>query len=133
MKTVLMTALAVLSLGLAPAFGAEGNGEPFPYSAPTSATRSTVMAPQFADVGSAAYPNVTGLPGTDLPRLAGDVLPTNGSESEVQTANSLPRGFEEGTVAYAQANQIRTWMLAHAPRATSPAYASVASPRTYGG
>jgi len=42
----------------------------------------------------------------------------------VQTANSLPASFEEGTVAYAQANQVRNWMLAHAVRHT-PAYADV--------
>jgi len=31
----------------------------------------------------------------------------------VQTANSLPPGFENGTVAYTQSRLAQHWMLAH--------------------
>ena len=63
-------------------------------------------------------------------RSPGDVLPTNGSQGPVQTANSLPTRFEEGTVAYAQANRVHNWMVAHAQR--SAAFAAAAR-RTPGG
>ena len=43
----------------------------------------------------------------------------------MQTANSLPAHFDEGTVAYAQANRIHNWMLAHAKH-NAPAYAAAA-------
>lgn len=127
MKTMILAAIVASSLGLAPAMAAEGNGEPFPnYASVTSSP--TRIAPQVADTGSSAYPNVAGRPGSDLPRLAGDVLPSNGSEGAVQTANSLPAHFEEGTVAYAQATSIHNWMVAHALR-NAPVYASAAPRR----
>jgi hypothetical protein len=111
MKTFI-AAVAVLGLSLAaPAFAAEGNSEPFPNDM-TVGTRVLRQA-QAADVGSAQYPNVIGRPGSDLYGLAGDVLPSDGSEGAVQTANSLPRGAEEGTVTYAQAQSVNHWVLAH--------------------
>ncbi len=159
MKTIFLAAAVALSLGAAPAFAGEGNGDPFPFSAQSPAVSTYAAQPrfadtgsnaypdvagragtglanpagpqvQFADTGSNAYPNVVGRPGSDLPSLAGDVLPTNGSQGAVQTANSLPARFEEGTVAYAQATQVRNWLVAHAQR--SPAFASAAR-RTPGG
>ena len=132
MKMTILAAIAVLSFGLAPAMAGEGNGEPFFNNAGSITTRTGLTAPQVADTGSAAYPNLAGRPGSDLPRLAGNVLPSNGSESAVQTANSLPARFEEGTVAYAQANRIHNWMLAHALR-TKPAYAAASPTHTPGG
>ncbi len=127
MKTLILAAIVASGLGLAPAMAAEGNSEPFPFNA----GGFTTHAPRVADTGSEAYPNLVGRPGSDLPALAGNVLPTNGSEGIVQTANSLPAHFEEGTVAYAQANRIHDWMLAHA-RQNAPTYAAVyaaATPR----
>ncbi len=115
MKTTLLTAVALFGLALAPALAAEGNGDPFPGNYGTITTTTRVL-PQVADTGSAAYPNFVGRPGSDLPNLVGEVLPTNGSEGAVQTANSLPRGAEEGTVAYAQARSVNTWMMAHSGR-----------------
>jgi len=129
MKMTFLAAVAVMSLGLVPAMAGEGNGEPFPNNAGNFTTHTALTAPQVADTGSAAYPNPTGRPGSDLPRLAGDMLPANGSEGAVQTANSLPAHFEERTVAYAQANRIHNWMLAHAPRNT-PVYAAVSPMHT---
>ncbi len=129
MRTLFLAAAVAFSLGLAPAFAGEGNGEPFPNTAESFTARTTTSF-QHADTGSNAYPNVAGRPGSDLPALAGDVLPANGSEGTVQTANSLPAHFEEGTVAYAQATRVRNWMVAHAQR--SAAFASTAR-RTPGG
>lgn len=57
------------------------------------------------------------------------VLPANGSEGAVQTAASLPSGFSDGTVAYAQAQSVARYLaareaeqarLAAAQRGSSP-------------
>jgi len=132
MRMTILAALALTSLGLVPAMAGEGTGDPFPYSAGIVTTQTALTAPQVADTGSAAYPNFAGRPGSDLPLLAGNVLPTSGSEGTIQTANSLPAHFEEGTVAYAQAKSVQNWMLAHALRRT-PAFAAVSPTRTPGG
>ena len=122
MKTTLLAAAAVFGLLLAPAFAGEGNGDPFPGNYGTMTT--TQSLPQVADTGSQAYPDLTGRPGSDLPSLQAEVLPSNGNgEGAVQTANSLPRGAEEGTVAYAQARSVHVWMLAHSGRGV-PAFAA---------
>ncbi len=97
MKTILLAAIAVTALAL-PAFAGEGNGEPFPNY--TNGVTTTVTS-QRADVGSAAYPNVVGRPGSALVQFAGDIVPDTGSEQPIQTANSLPRGFERGLPVYA--------------------------------
>ena len=131
MKTTLLATAAVLAFGvasLAPAYAeGEGNGEPFPGPSVQLTTRPTTFQNQYAarDVGAAQYPNVTGRPGTDLPGLAqNEVLPAQGNETIVQTANSLPRGFEDGTVAYAQAQSVHNWMVAHNQVAATSSYAS---------
>lgn len=118
MKITLYAAIAALLLAAVPAFAGEGNGEPFPYAAPAAAGAVTATL-QPRDVGAAAYPDIAGLPGADLPRLAGAVLPTTGSAGAVQTANSLPAGFAEGTAVYVQAQQIERWVAAHSPAASS--------------
>lgn len=101
MKTTLRAAAAALSLLAATAAHAEseGNGEPFPFRAPGM---TAVTSPTYAaDTGSAAYPDLTGRPSQVVTAGGPDVLPANGSEGAVQTANSLPRSAMEGTVAYA--------------------------------
>lgn len=110
MKTILL-ALAALTLA-APSFAQEGNGEPFPYRTPGT---TAYVGQQVADVGSAAYPDVTGRPGTQLTVASADLAPQTGSEAVVQTASSLPVGAEQGAVAYAQ---------------LTPAWPSLASTRT---
>jgi len=132
MKTFFVAAIVATSLGLAPAMAGEGNRDPFPSNTGNLTASVAIAPPLFADTGSQAYPTQPGRPGSDLPSLAGDVLPTNGSQGIVQTANSLPAHFEEGTVAYAQANHIRAWMLAHA-RSNAPAYASASRLHAPGG
>lgn len=114
MRTTLLAAAALFGLALAPALAGEGQGNPFPGNFGTlTVTRSL---PQVADTGSQAYPDFTGRAGSDLPSLMAEVLPTDGSEGAVQTANSLPRGAEDGTVVYAQARSVNAWMLAHSGR-----------------
>lgn len=132
MKHLFLAAAVALSLGIAPALAGEGAGDPFPNNASSFTARSDAATQRYADTGSAAYPNTVGRPGSSLPGLAGDLLPNNGSEAPVQTANSLPAHFEEGTVAYAQATSVRNWMLAHDARKAA-AFASSARLRTPGG
>jgi hypothetical protein len=157
MKSLYLAAAVALSIGAAPAFAGEGNGDPFPFSAGGQTTRTYAAPqqyadtgsqayphvagrpgtgldnpagsqPQFADTGSQAYPNITGRAGSDLPSLAGNVLPTNGSQGIVQTANSLPAHFEDGTVPYMQAARVRNWMVAHAQRPSAVASTAQRAP-----
>ena len=124
----LFAAVAALALGAAsvPAY-AEGNFEPFPGPSVALTTQHSAFQSQYAtrDVGSAQYPNVTGRPGTNLSGLAQDeLLPEQGQNRIVQTANSLPRGFEEGTVEYTEAQSVHNWIVAHNQAAPSSSYAS---------
>ncbi len=157
MKSLYLAAAVALSFGAAPAFAGEGNGDPFPFSVSGQTTRTYAAPQQYAETGSQAYPHVAGRPGTglenpagsqaqfadtgsqafpnvagrvgaDLPSLAGNVLPTNGSQGIVQTANSLPAHFDEGTVAYAQAKSVQNWMVAHNQRAAAFAAARQRTP-----
>ncbi len=102
MKTMFFA--AALTLAALPAFAQEGSGDPFVLGTPGTTSYVTT---QTADVGSSAYPNVIGRPGSNLSMLAGDILPVTGSEGPVQTANSLPVGFTNGTVTYAGARPVR--------------------------
>ncbi len=102
MKTLLLAAVAFTALAL-PAFAAEGNGEPFPNN--VGGFTTVMTSSQRADVGSQAYPDVAGRPGSalDVANVAiANIVPDTGNEQPVQTANSLPRGFEQGMPAYAR-------------------------------
>lgn len=134
MRTTLLAAAAMLALSAAaPAFAGEGQGSPFPFSAP-GVTETT--GSQFAsagseaypnrDVGSEAYPSVAGLPGSDLSVVADGQLSGNGNEASVQTANSLPSGFEVGTAAYAYAQSVNRYFAGQTQR-SSNAYAARAA------
>lgn len=108
MKTILLAAIAASALAL-PALAGEGNGEPFAnYDSGTS----TVMVSQRPDLGSDAYPDVGGRPGSVPDLYTGDVVPMTGSQQPVQTANSLPRGFERGLPAYSQRLSVRASVAA---------------------
>ncbi len=98
MKTFIIAAVAVAALAL-PAVAAEGNGEPFPNY--LSGSTTTTALSQTADVGSEAFPNVAGRPGSSISVASIGIVPETGSEQPIQTANSLPRGFEQGMPAYA--------------------------------
>ncbi len=104
-KTILAAALLALTIGVAHA-ESEGNGDPFP----NAAARAIVANQVLSDTGSETTPQY-GRAVTVLTQ--GDILPTNGSEGAVQTANSLPVGAEQGTVQYAQARSMNQWVAAH--------------------
>lgn len=89
---------AALTLLAVPAFAQEGNGNPFPLRTPGVST--LVSGAQPADLGSAAYPDVRGRAGS---ALQGSVSPVVGlaNEAPVQSANSQPVGFTDGTGFYA--------------------------------
>lgn len=116
---------ASLTLAAVPALAQEGNGNPFPNVDP--GTTVTIQT-QVADVGSQAYPEVTGRPGSDLTVIADGLLPGIGSEAPVQTANSLPTGFEMGTPAYAYAQSVNRHFAAQAEQ-SRVAYAARAASR----
>ena len=105
MNTKLIIAtVAALSLATT-AFAAEGNGDPFPFRAPTVTSPATQYVAR--DTGSQQYP--TPNPAFSSSFNGAPILPVNGSNGPVQTANSLPRGFENGTVAFVQAQSIDRW------------------------
>lgn len=103
-KILVAASLFALMMGAAQA--GEGNGEPFSNTTAHSVVANQVLSDTGSESAPAYGPGVTVL-------TQGDVLPTNGSEGVVQTANSLPPGFEDGTVAYAQAQSVQRWVLAH--------------------
>ena len=106
-------AAVVLSLSAGQAFAeTEGNYEPFPFRA---GDLLTAGRPFVADTGSAAYPQPTG--NTTQPSYLAQLEPMAGSEAIVQTANSLPRGFEDGSVAYAQAKSLNRYLAGRLSRA----------------
>ncbi len=110
---VATVAAAALVLAGVPALAQEGNGNPFPNAAPgTTVTAGT----QLASVGSEAYPDVAGRPGSDLTVVADGLLPGVGSEAPVQTAGSLPTGFEVGTPSYAYAQSVNRHFATQAER-----------------
>ena len=115
MKHAVLAATTALTLMLGgPAF-AESNNV------------ASVEAPQAPSVvrggggsqpgGSEAYPSFNAA--MSVPVTAGDglLLPSNGSEGIVQTAASLPRGFWEGTLAYAQAQSVGRFLAGREERA----------------
>jgi hypothetical protein len=118
MKTILVAAATMLSLSagtalaaLPPQYNVVGN--PFPFSAratfPSTMSTADVVAEPPANVtGSQAYQNSG--PGYAVAVVDGRVLPINGSNGIVQTANSLPRGFEHGTPTYTQAQSVQRYL-----------------------
>jgi len=116
MNTTLRAAVAALSLVAATAAhaasggaGGVGNGDPFPFHAPGI---TVTNPPSYADTGSQAYPDLAGRPSQVVTAGAPDGVPLTGSQAGVETANSLPRGFREGTVAYAQAQPVQRYLAA---------------------
>jgi hypothetical protein len=112
MKTMLFAAASMLSLSegtalAAPLYHVVGN--PFPFTAQST---SVVAAPPGADTGSEAYQSSA--PGRAVPAMEGQVLPPNGSNGIVQTATSLPPGFERGMVTYTQDNSVDRHLQAEA-------------------
>ncbi len=99
MKTILIAAAALLTLSALPALAGEGTGDIFAIRTPGVTT--TIVA-QVPDTGSSQYPAVANRPGSFLGVFASNIVPETGNETPVQTANSLPRGAEQGNLAYVQ-------------------------------
>jgi hypothetical protein len=112
-KTMLLTA-AVLGLSA----GAALAGSPPPYNVvgnpfPMRTTMSDVVAaPPGNDTGSQSYQSSA--PRYAVAPVDGRLLPTNGSQGIVQTANSLPPGFAQGTPTYAQGQSTRRYLAEQA-------------------
>ena len=107
MKILITAAVAGLGLAMATAHAGEGNGNPFPFRAPGLVTTTT---------GRAVLPGGSTDPypfrGNSSAMLSDGAMPMNGSEGGVETANSLPRGFEKGTAAYAQTQSMQRYRAA---------------------
>jgi hypothetical protein len=105
MKISLFAIATIVSLasGLT-AYAGEGNGPDFPGLLQPGAVLAN---PMTAQTGSEAYPVAVGT--TLNPVVAGNVLPTNGSEGVVQTANSLPPVFANGTSAFEYAQSVQRY------------------------
>lgn len=110
MKKTLIAA-ATLSLIAGAAFAGEGGGDPFAYrtSGPAVAT-----APYARSASASQNPFPFTIPSVSWNTIP--VLPTNGANAIVQTANSLPAGFENGTPAYEFAQQVQAYWQSQAPR-----------------
>lgn len=114
-RTLLAAAFVVLAFGAAPTFAAEG-GDPF-ASGPGGSVTAVQLRSVAADVGSEQEYDLAGRPGTGL-ALSAELLPVNGSEGIVQTANSVPPKFEDGTVQFAHARDAQATRAAQLNRAT---------------
>ena len=98
MKTLI--AATALTLVAGAAFAGEGHGDPFRFTAPPIAV-STQGAARAAAVTQNPFPYTT--PGMAM--NSSPVLPSSGSQGVVQTANSLPVGFEDGASAATNLNR----------------------------
>ena len=108
MNTKIIIAATVAALSLATtAFAQEGGRD---NNVPSYNYSFSAAAPS-RDTGSQGYE-----PGNDRVHAVFDntTLPAVGSEGAVQTANSLPKGFENGTVAFTQAQSVDRWFAQQA-------------------
>ncbi len=106
MNTKIIIAATVAALSLATtAFAQEGGRDTNVPSYNFSA------AAPLRDTGSQGYE-----PGNDRVHAVFDntTLPAVGSQGAVQTANSLPKGFEDGTVTFMQAQSVDRWFAQQA-------------------
>ncbi len=111
-KIVLAVAAFALSFSAGQAFAeGEGNGNPFAFHA---GGQTTIAHASAADAGSTAYPQPTG--NATQPSYRVQLEPATSSEAPIQTANSLPRRFGEGSVTYAQAQSLSRYLTAQASK-----------------
>ena len=108
---IAIAAISVLALSGFVQARAESNGLAAVERPAT--TGAIVPAPALADTGSERY---QGFAGPSVPVVSGQVLPPNGSEGIVQTANSLPPGFLIGTPEYEYAQSVNRYFAARAER-----------------
>jgi len=97
MKTLLsvVAALAVVA-GSTAAFADSGDA-PQPQWPLTPQIETITAAPLARDVGSETQPVFAGQP-AEIAQNTDGLLPTNGNEGMVQSANSAPPGFYDGTL-----------------------------------
>ena len=113
LKAVFAVAVAILSFSAGPVLAeGEGNGDPFPFQAGRQVTAGNAFA---TETGSSAYPRMTG--NTAQPSALARLEPASGSEAILQTAGSLPRGFDNGSVATMQARSVNRYLANHPGRA----------------
>ena len=104
MNSKIMIAATVAALSLATtAFAGEGDRNSLDQFTVQQANSSGVGGA----TGAAQYPAPN--PALSFAPLGMPVFQENGQNRPVQTANSLPVGFENGTVAYTQAQSINRW------------------------
>lgn len=108
-KIVLAAAVLALTLGTGAAFAeSEGNGDPFVLRTDGIGGDGRAFV---VDTGSAMHPELTGR--AVQPTMLALIEPVYGSEGPVHTAGSLPRGFGEGSLAYAQAANANRHFATH--------------------
>lgn len=111
-KVMFAVAVAALGLSAGQAFAeSEGSGDPFQFRV----VQQVVVGRSFvADTGSAAYaqPTVNANQPSSLARLE----PVAASEALVQTASSLPRNFENGSLADVQAQSLDHYLARRSGR-----------------
>jgi hypothetical protein len=111
-----LSAVAALAFAVAGPALAEGNLDPFP---PATDGTLAFSRPATVDTGSDAYAAASG-PAVAV--TSGAVLPSNGSNGIVQSANSLPPSWADGTSAYAYAQSVNQYFAEQIePRATKMA------------
>lgn len=142
MTKINLIAAAILALSAGTALAGEGAGNPFPFSAPNGAVADVPVAVQQM---TGQTPLLTKNPPNSVPYgwrdmttamrqyatapiMGGNVLPTNGSQGAVQTANSLPSGFEAGTVPYEQAQSVQRYLAQQNAGVPHQSYAQVRHP-----
>ena len=119
MKIVIFAAVAGLGLAMGTAFAGEGAGDPFPFRAPGVVTFTKGMA-VLPGVATDPFPfRANGTVTTTA--MSEQTLPMNGSQDTVQTANSLPFGFENGTVAFARKESVEQYRAAQLARQVAAA------------
>jgi hypothetical protein len=122
----LLLAASLLTVMAGAALAGEGNGDPFPFAAagavvadvPTSPAQMTGQTPQMAKMppNSVAYGRremaATLHQYVTAPVTQGTLLPSDGSQAALQSANSAPHGFQEGTAADARTDALQRYSAA---------------------
>ena len=117
MKLVVFAAIATLGLSAGSAYAAEGGGDPFPFRVPGVTTVTTGMA---VPSGANDDPFPFRANGILITKAMSDrVLPTNGAEGSVQSANSIPPGANSGTGAYAENQTVQRYFQAQRTQAVA--------------
>lgn len=108
-KSVFAVSVLAVVLSAGQVFAeSEGNGDPFPFRAAAQATGGSPFA---GETWTEAHPQATG--NTVQASSLAALEPATGSEAPVHTAQSLPKGFGRGTVAYVQAASLSCFLASY--------------------